>query len=258
MVRLQDYTTTEITIDQVEPVISVLADIGDQLIGPEGANSGMFDLGVDVQIGRVIWQLLKRVESQRRFEILRAAFQRGRAVSVIQKALIVLGQQQGLYGERASPPEEWFITAEQLVELDGVFVERIRQSSRDGSLLSTPELLAVLAFWREKASEVEVRKWVTQILEDDRRLAHFLEKCLHSSSSVGFGDSVGRKHDRLDPNWLKSYCDVDQIVDRARIFRENQQLTDRQSRAVNQLVKEYDFRKRGGNPNSPFVQDEIE
>jgi predicted KAP-like P-loop ATPase len=71
MVRLQDYTTAGITIDQIGPIISVLFDIGDQLMGPEDASTGIFDLGVDVQIGRVVWQLLKRAEPPKRFEILK-------------------------------------------------------------------------------------------------------------------------------------------------------------------------------------------
>jgi predicted KAP-like P-loop ATPase len=257
LMRLQDHTVTEIGIEQIEPIVSALLNIGDQLMQPEEAGSGLFDLGVDVQSGRVIWQLLKRAEAPRRFEILKGAIDRGRALYVIQKTLIVLGQQQGLYGEHARPEQEWFVTREQLTELDGIFVEKMRRASQDGSLLHTPGLLSLLSFWREKGGPEDPRAWVTETVTDDRKLAEFLERNLHSSSSLTFGDAVGRKRDRLDPNWLEAYLDVDQIVSRVRKLSEDVSLPDRQRRALSQFLKEYDFRKRGGNPDDPFSQDEI-
>jgi predicted KAP-like P-loop ATPase len=162
-----------------------------------------------------------------------------------------------LYGEHARPEQEWFVTREQLLELDRILVGKIRQASQDGSLLNTPRLLLVLNFWCEKGGQDEARAWVAGTVTDDRKLAEFLERCLHGSSSFSFGDAVGRKHDRLDPNWLKAYLDADEIVSRVRNLSQSVSISDRQRRAVNQFLKEYDFRKRGGNPDDPFAQDHI-
>jgi|SRR5579875_880149 len=257
LVRLQDYTETEIGLEQIQPIVSALLDIGDLVMRPEDASSGLFDLGVDVQSGRVIWQLLKRVEPPRRFEILRQAFERGRALFLIQKSFIVLGQQQGLYGEHARPEEEWFVTRDQLLELERVLVERIRRASQNGSLLNTPRLLLVLSFWGEKGGQAEAHAWVADTVRDDRKLAELLERCLASTSSVGLGDAVGRKNDRLDPNWLKPYVDVDQLATRVKDLSKSDALSDRQRRGVNQFLKEYEFRKQGGNPDDPFAQGRI-
>ena len=257
LVRLQDYTATEIGLGQVEPIVSALLDIGDDLIRPDETGSGLFDLGVDVQSGRVIWQLLKRLEAPRRYEILKQAFERGRGLYVIQKSLIVLGQQQGLYGEQARPEQEWFVTREQLLEFDRILVTKVRRASQDGSLLCTPRLLPVLNFWSEKEGKDEPRTWIADTVRDERKLAEFLERCLQSSSSFSLGDAVGQKRDRLDPRWLEAYLDADQIVSRVRSLSENMSLSDRQRRAANQFLKEYDFRKRGGNPDDPFAQDQI-
>jgi DNA topoisomerase IB len=94
-------------------------------------------------------------------------------------------------------------------------------------------------------------------VRDERKLAEFLERCLQSSTSFSLGDAVGQKRDRLDPRWLEVYLDADQIVSRVRNLSENMSLSDRQRRAANQFLKEYDFRKRGGNPDDPFAQDQI-
>jgi len=255
--RLQDYTAHEIPPERIGPIVSVLLDVGDELTLPEDKAPGFLDLGNDAQMSRIIWQLLKRLELAERFELLRRAFETGRAVYMIQHVLIVLGQQQGLYGGSAHPEQEWFVTREQLQALEGILLTKIRRAGQDGSLLRTPNLLHVLNFWREKGGHGEVRAWVADTVKDDRRLAEFLERFLSSSSSFQLGDAVGRRRDRLDPNWLTPYLDVEQIVDRVRKLGENVPLSDRQRRAVIRFLKEYEFRKRGGNPDDPFAQDRI-
>ena len=255
--RLQDYTEKEIKLEWIEPIVSALLDIGDQLMLPEDERSGLLDYGNDVQIGRVNWQLLKRLQRDRRFEVIRRAFETGRALFLIQRAFIVLGQQQGLYGENARPEQEWFVTREQHSELGNVLLSKIRSRSKDWSLLHTPGLPFVLNLWREKGEQEEVQTWVAEALRDDGKLVELLEKYLQSGSSISFGDAVGRKHERLDPDWLRGYVDPDQIIARVRVLSGDSSITSRQKRALDQFIKEYDFRKKGGNPNDPFSQDQI-
>ena len=163
--RLQDYTEKEIKLEWIEPIVSALLDIGDQLMLPEDERSGLLDYGNDVQIGRVNWQLLKRLQRDRRFEVIRRAFETGRALFLIQRAFIVLGQQQGLYGENARPEQEWFVTREQHTELGNVLLSKIRSRSKDWSLfLHTPGLPFVLNLWREKGEQEEVQTWVAEAL----------------------------------------------------------------------------------------------
>lgn len=257
MDRLQDYTDREISLENIQPIISALLDAGDQIIRPEDLENGLFDQAIDVEMGRVIWQLLKRAEASRRFEILSNALQSGHAIYLIQKALIVLGQQQGLHGETAAPEEEWFVSREQLQILEQLGIEKIRRASQDGSLLLTPRLLLVLNFWRDHGDKAEVRAWVEGTVNGDQGLAEFLEHCLAVSTRIGSEDAAGRKFDRLDPKWLEPYVDVDQITARVRKLTQTIQLSERQQRGVKQFLKEYEFRKAGGNPDNPFSMHEI-
>jgi len=249
--RLQDYTGKEIKAEQIEPIVSSLLDIGDELLLPE--DEGLFD-GNGIRIGRVIWQLVKRFERNERFETIRRAFEGGHALFLMQQVFIVLSQQQGLYGENAHPEPEWFVTREQLLQLERVLIDKIRDASKDGSLLRTTRLLPVLSIWGEKGGEDEVRAWVTEAASEDGKLVEILERFLQSSSSQTIGDSVARKHDRLDPEWMRPYIDPDQIVARVRNLSAKGSLTSSQKRALDQFLTEYDFRKQGGNPNSPFSQ----
>ena len=136
--RLQDYTEKEISEERIEPIVSSLLGIGDQLVRPEDQTSGLIDYGNDVQIGRINWQLLKRLERDKRFRAIRHAFEMGHALYLMQRTFIVLGQQQGMYGESARPEQEWLVTREQLFDLEGVLLAKIRAASKSGTLMRVP------------------------------------------------------------------------------------------------------------------------
>jgi predicted KAP-like P-loop ATPase len=253
--KLQDYTHEGIPIENIEPILLAFSNIGNQLFIPEDRSSSLLGYGNDTRMGRVTWQLLKRLDPDRRFEVLRRAVESGRALSFVYHAVIVLGQQQGKYGESQPQPErEWFITREQLSILEGLVLERIRNASRDGSLSETPTLPLILNFWRANATQEEVAIWVSQVVKGDQGLVKLLEGYLQTTASAGLDDAVVRRTDRLDPEWLRSYLDPEQIVDRVRGLLQNAKLPPRQNRALAQFLKEYDLRQRGGNPGDPFAQ----
>jgi predicted KAP-like P-loop ATPase len=251
--RLQDFTQAQIPIERIEPIVASLFDIGDELIVPDDESRGFFDFGNDVQIGRITWQLLKRLDPDQRFAVLQRAFEAGRAIYLMWHAVVVLGQQQGKYPEqKASPESEWLITSEQLSALEEALVERIRAAGHHGFLLDTPHLPLVLNFWRTKATPEEVKAWASEALRDDVGLVKVLERSLQTGASVSFGDRMARSHDRLDPKWLENYLDPNETAARMReLLDRPDSLTDRQARAIREYLKEYEMRKAGKDPNNP-------
>ncbi|MGH9325572.1 MAG: KAP family P-loop NTPase fold protein [Terriglobia bacterium] len=252
--RIQDYTGAEIPIDHIEPIVWALFDIGDELIIPgQMGLVGFTEVGNDILMARITWQLLKRVDRDTRFRILAGAFRQGKAIYMMQQAVVVLGQEQGKYPEQGAKPEPtWLVTSERLSELENLVVERIRAVAVTGSLLSCPGLPGVLNFWRYKNDEAEVRKWVSETVTDDANLLAFLERFLQSAGSFSPGDAVAKQHDRLDPNWLLPYLDPTVLVGRVEQLVQSNLVTERQKRALKQFLKEYKFRKSGGNPDSPM------
>ncbi len=249
--RMQDYTGAEIPVDHIEPIILALFSVGDDLIVP--GQMGLVGFTNDMLIARITRQLLKRVDAGDRFRILDRAFREGKAVYMMQHAVIDLGQQQGKYPEGpADPQANWLVSPEQLSKLEHLLLDKIREAAKTGTLLSRPGLPWVLDFWRSKAGEMEVRKWVAEIVQDDRTLFVFLEKFLQSGASFFPGDTVAESHDRLYPEWVWLYLDPDQIAARVETLVQSGAGTERQKRALKQFIKEYAFRKSGGNPDSPL------
>jgi predicted KAP-like P-loop ATPase len=253
--NLVDYAREGIPVEGVKPIMTVFYRVGDQLAPPQDQGRGFFEVGNEVRMGRVAWQLLRRVERDKRFEILREGVETGNALSFAHRQVIVLAQQQGEYGEaNPSPESEWLITHEQLAVLKALHLERIREASSDGTLWGTPTLRSILGFWQENASQEEAARWVSEGVEDDGVLAKFLEAYLQTVRGAGLEDAVVRESDRLDPEWLRPYIDPDQLFERIKQLPQRITLTPRQKRAVDQFLKEHELRRQGGDPNSPFAQ----
>lgn len=252
--RLQDYTESGVPSENIEPIVSALFDVGDKLVAPgELSGVGIFTVGDNFLMGQVIWQLLKRVEGEARFRILERTFAVGKAIYIMQEAVVVLGQQQGRYTDHeADPEQQWLVSGEQLITLESLLLQKIKSASQDSSLLHCPGLPWVLRFWQKESGEEEVGNWVSETTKLDANLALFLESHLSSASSLPLGDAVGKTHARLDPEWVRPFVDPDAIVDRVRRLVRSNSISARQKLALNQFLKEYDFRKAGGNPNSPM------
>ena len=257
--RLQDYTRSEIPTENIEPIISALLDVGDELLTPgELGGVGFSRVSDNMLIARVIRQLLKRVDRENRFGILGRAFSSGRAIYVMQETVAILGQQQGRYTTgQADPEQEWIVSGEQLSSLERLALQKIKAAALDGSLLRCPDLILVLDFWRKNSGDDEVKRWADETTAQDANLALLLEGHLSSASTLPVGDAVGKTYDRLDPEWLRPYLDPDAIVDRVRSLAQSSSISGRQKRALAQFLKEYDFRKAGGNPNSPMGLDDL-
>lgn len=244
--RLWDYSQKDIPIEHIEPIVRTFFDIGDRLDIADDRGAGFAAVGNETRMGRVIWQLLKRLDGSGRFEVFRRAVESGKALSFVHHEVIVLGQLQGKYGHQQPNPEsEWFVTREQLAILEGSLLDRIRNVSHDGSLSETPGLPHILNFWRKNATQDEVVTWVSQAVKEDQGLVKFLERYLQATIRAALDDAVVRRRDRLDPEWVRPYLDPDQVVERIRRLPEDSKLTPRQNRALAQFLKEYDLRQRG-------------
>ena len=210
-----------------------------------------------MRIGRVTFQLLRRLDQSTRMEVMRDAIPIGRGTSTIVHRVLVLGQQQGKYGDRQPDPEDkWLLSSDQLRELEGLALEKVRKEARSGRLFNAPDLGLILGVWKDWAGNEEVREWVRTVTGDDMALVEFLEKFLQKALSQALTDVVSRAHYRLDSQWLEPYLEVTQVVNRGRVLRETGSLTDNQKMAIDQFLREYELRKQGKNPNSPFALEE--
>jgi predicted KAP-like P-loop ATPase len=78
--RVTDYTENEIAPESIPSIFLSLFDVGDQFIRPEDENSGKLPIGNDQRLTQIILHLLRRLPRESRFEALRVAITKGRAL----------------------------------------------------------------------------------------------------------------------------------------------------------------------------------
>lgn len=248
--RLQDYTAEEIPEACIHSIVEALFDVGDLLLLPEDEGYSMFSFGNDVNIGRIIYQLLKRLDEDKRFQVLKNAISKGSSLAVAENEIAVYGQQHGKWVSdgRASPEEERLLSLAHLNELENVCLKKIRAAAVDGSLIKTPNLSSILYRWREWSGDSECTEWSKNTVASDEGLAQFLEAFLQRLKSQSMGEIAVRITYRLDPKSIESYIDPSTIIDRARKLETSDKLTENQRLAIQQFIKEYDIRSQGKDP----------
>lgn len=244
--RLQDYTKETIPAANIHPILHALADSGDALVTTDTTRLGFFDLGIDVLIGRLFFQLLRRLPEPDRFDLLSDIFSEGTAVGTIVHEVAVFGQQHGKYGS----PEERFLSLEHLKKLEDIAVQQIRRAAADGRLIDARQLVGLLYRWQEWTNEDEPRAWATEQAQTDTGLALFLERALTFTYSQGMNDVTLRKQPRLDPKVIEPFLDVSAIMSRVCSIASSAQFSKDQRTAAAQLAKEYDMRETGQDPDN--------
>jgi len=256
--RLEDYTQKEIPLEYIPAIVQAFFSVGDQLLRPEDESKGLLDLGNDIRIGRIIWQLLNRLPELERFEILKEAIKNGEAISIIVEEVTTIGQQHGKYGSELKPEEKRLLNVEHLEELEKLVLGKIRESANRGYLLQAPQLPHILYRWCDwEKPEGEAEEWVQKIISTDEGLLFFLEKFLQKSYVQSASDAFPRVRYRLDPKSLEPFLDPSKIVDRVQNILVNEKLTktEKQQIALKQFLREYDLRRQGKDPLFEFEEE---
>jgi predicted KAP-like P-loop ATPase len=247
---LQDYTTKDIHTEDIPAIINTFFDIGDSILLKCDGRGGIFDIGNDIRISRLIYQLVRRVDEATSFEIISSAIESGSAIAIITHEVVIWGQEHGKFGnEEPNPVEDRTFTAEHLNMLEELAVAKITEAAEDGSLISSPNLVGTLYAWRIwTGSDDHVRKWANDIIATDNGLILFVEQFGSVRKSQGLGDWAVREKYRLDPKWLEPYIDPNEIVDRLKLLRDTSQLDAEKMKAVSQFLHEHDLRMGGKDP----------
>ena len=241
---LPDFAGT-ISADKVPTILNALLIAADPIMGSERFRGSFFP-PISWLLNKAVGELLERIPKSDRFQILREAFRKSESVGAMMWLVHTLGQEHGKYGAEKPAAEEPTISIEDLQELEGLAIEKVRAAAKNGNLLEIPNLALVLRDWESCTGLDEVKKWVQESVDDDASLPRLLCAIL-SAQYVN-----GKLEYRLDPEWLRSYIEPSSIFGRARKIEADTSLLALQRAAAAQFVREIEIRKRGENPSDPF------
>jgi predicted KAP-like P-loop ATPase len=247
--RLTDYLEGGVPSDQAVSILRALFQVGDELVRRDDAPVGMFDFGMDIQIGRVVYRALRSLDPSKRLAVLQEVVDQGKALFSISDEVATLGQEHGKYGaERPSPSEQKLLTLDELGQIEATLRNRLQQAARDGSLRDVPHLARMLYIWKELDSE-RPKQWVSDMVKEDSGLLILLDAFRQTSTVTTLGE-VGKTETRqwTDPEGLKPFVEPEELIERIRQLPEGRQLTEDERRAVESFVEGYELRSKGIDP----------
>jgi len=242
--RLMDYVETEIPEDSIPKLINELLSIGDELILPSD-NTGGFDLGNENRIGRVIYHLLKRVDSLKRVEYLTNGFSLGKGIVIQCYLLSVFSDEVSKYAETSNEP---LVDSAGVDQLKNIWLDKVRNAQAD-YLLSNRQLPRILRVWRRFGAEGEVKACCTKLISSDENLIEFLSSFYTHSTGQLVGDWAVHIQPRLNPRWLDEYIDIDDVAERLEGINPSEQPFESAKEVIAQYLIEFAMLKNGKNPD---------
>lgn len=237
--RVMDYTGEEIAVESIPSIFLSLFDVGDQLIRSEDEGSGRLPIGNDQRVVQIILQLLRRLPRDSRFDALRQAITKGRAVFTSAKIVTELGKLSYKYAEGERSKVEPVIRHVDQVSLGKLVLSKVRNAAQDDSLLKCPKLPEILLLWKDWAGDAEPKAWINQVVGDDRNLANLLEKFLEKDFSHTMIKVDGDIRYHLKHKLLEPFLDPESILDRTRTLAESDWLNEPQKDGLRQFIKQY-------------------
>jgi predicted KAP-like P-loop ATPase len=234
-----DYTGKEIAVESIPSIFLSLFDVGDQFIRSEDEGSGKLPIGNDQRVVQIIFQLLRRLPWDSRFDALRQAITQGRAIFTSIKIVMELGKLSNKHAGEARPQPDALIRQGDQAALEQLVLLKVRNAAADESLLHCPKLPEILALWQYLTGNAEPVTWVNQVVRDDHNLAIFLEKFMNKDFSHSVIQVDGESRYRLAQTTLMPFLDPGTILDRARTLTKSEWLGQPQQDALRQFIKHY-------------------
>ena len=182
--RLEDYTRKDISEENIEPVITVLMDIGD--LFPE---VDAYSLNGEIPriISNLSHQLLHRFDShEKRFRILKNAIEKAtKSLHTIVSEVSVQGREHEKDDSKENPElkEKPAVSAIQL-ELEKLACDKIESWANDGRLLKHNHLAFILDCWKKWGKQEQIDRFVSHTIKDDDGLIDFIKGFLSKSIST--------------------------------------------------------------------------
>ena len=204
--RIQDFTEDKNRISQenAKNVVKALFNISDDL--PE-EKIGMWDFGVDMDLMRIIYQLLKReADKNKNFELLKEVIPLSKGIfGPVQKVSLESSRK-----EKGKDSSEFIVPEDKIEELQKLCLEKIKGSSTD-DLIKHKNLLYILYRWKEWDEKEKWKEFIKEIIDDNVKLLSFMAKFVSETKSQTIGDYGFKVIKKFNYKSLVNFVDLTEI-----------------------------------------------
>lgn len=234
-------------LSDVDPVL--LPNVLDSLIniGDDVEQKGSPLFGHIPEFWHIRWAIfdvLDLMPAAQRFPALITVLERSVALGTMINIVGFLG---AIKKEKADRYPE--LTEDLLKDLQRVIVQRIRESSHEGSFLDRETLPSVLGAWKNWGDPAEPLSYVQEVLKDPIKTIAFVDKFIYQTHSAAVTEKVVKTTNRLGFTDLSELVDLIELLNVLRNI-DPETLSQDQRRTLQFTVKELgEFKSSGLTPS---------
>lgn len=245
--RLMDHVPDDLGSADAGPVITVLLDMGDELLVPTDKVAGEFDFGNESRVSRVAYHLLKKVDTADRGTVVASALLAGGALSCGQYLITALAKE--VEKEAKGDGGQALVRAEDVDVMKSAWLSRVDVLASEPNFIDHPSLARLLSVWRHWGDESKVKTWWAQASTSGEGLTKLITAFASESTSHQYGDHAVRVRLRVNPKGLEPYEDVYALAARAQALVEAGQVPEAHATAVKRFIVECERMKAGKSPD---------
>ncbi|HJP17769.1 MAG TPA: P-loop NTPase fold protein [Nitrospinota bacterium] len=239
--RIQDFTDDQTRISQtnVKNVVKGLFNISDDL--PE-EKAGMLDFGANMDIMRIIYQLLKReTDKNKNFELLKEVIPSSKGIfGPLQKVSL-----ESSIKEEGKDSDEFLVPKDEIEELKKLCLEKIIGSSTD-DLIKHKNLHYILYRWKEWDKEEKWKDFIKEITANDTKLLLFIATFVTKSKSQTIGDYGVKVTKKFNYKSLNDFIDLSEIkLKLEEIKKQDSQLYKNNKEAIELFLDNFENKDKG-------------
>ena len=247
--HIQDYINSKKILSNIEPMVSVIFDVGDKYLFDKDQIS-FLSTDNAYRFCEIIEKLLLNLKNQEdRFNILKQSFEQGNTVYLSSSYVVNLGREHGKYTEKTLevPEGKELITLPQQEILEKICLNKIRKAAKNNKLLLIPKLADLLWIWdRFAKNNTEPKKYVKGLVESDQSLCDYIDQyvMVQRSARIDLKTNFGKEKIRYTINFtsLNYYLPVnlEELSDRCKKILNDKPiwLTSFRKTALETLIKE--------------------
>lgn len=228
--KIQDVSSNEADVpsNQIKNLIKVLFDISDNL--PD-ERMGLFDFGIDVEMMRLVYQLLMRNQDKRKnYEMLKELIPTSLGFSGFIETIYLDDKKQNEQNKMTVPYEN-------LDELKKICISKLNDMRV--SLLDIKNLPFVMYRWKEWDGD-QYQEFINEINKDNSYLLKFIEKFISVSRNQAAGDYGVTCNKEFNYKNLSDFLDIQTVKNSLEdIKRNNNDFYGKYKDTINMYLENY-------------------
>ena len=118
----------------------------------------------------------------------------------------------GVYGNKQKNQHELYISKEDVLKLEKIIYEKIKELANNKRLFDSNHLLEIIQYWEIWGNKEEIDDFLDLNSISSENLAKFLVSSIKSSKSINLLNGISRKQWTFDFEKLKKYYDFKKLI----------------------------------------------